>query len=181
MESEASMKRSRRILVVCHCILNANSKVYHLASTGGVHVDILKPYLEAGTGIVQLPCPELTYLGMNRWGMTREQYDHANFRTHCEKILEPAVLHIEAFIRAGYEIIGIMGMDGSPNCGVSRSCIGYEGGEIRNRDEWARQANNLRTSPGRGVFMEVLQSVLEKKGISSKFFAVDEEGPLKGA
>lgn len=166
---------------MCHCILNANAKVYHLASTGGVHVGILKPYLEAGTGIIQLPCPELTYLGMNRWGMTREQYDHPNFRSHCEKILEPTVHQVEAFVQADYEIIGVMGMDGSPNCGVKRTCFGYEGGEMSARDQWARQVGNLRMSPGPGVFMEVLQAVLEEKGIRTDFFAVDEESPSAGA
>ena len=35
-------------------------------------------------GVIQLPCPEATFLGMRRWGMTREQYDVPAFRRHSQ-------------------------------------------------------------------------------------------------
>ena len=57
------MKRSRRILVVCHCLFNANSKVYPLARAQGVYREVVEPYPDQGVGFVQLPCPELTRLG----------------------------------------------------------------------------------------------------------------------
>jgi predicted secreted protein len=85
------MKRSRKILIVCHCLLNANSKVYPLASAPGVYLDAMRKPMEEGFGLFLLPCPEAGHLGMSRWGMTREQYDHANFRAHCRTILSPAV------------------------------------------------------------------------------------------
>lgn len=175
------MRRSRRILVVCHCLLNANAKVHPLAATAGVYTDVLAGYIGAGVGLVQLPCPELSFLGINRWGMTREQYDHPNFRSHCEKILEPVLNQIEAFAQAGYEIVGIIGMDGSPNCGVNRTCLGYTGGELGAPGGVARQVGAVRMVEGAGVFMEVLRAALEKRGIASDFLAVDEESPSNDA
>jgi predicted secreted protein len=109
------MKRSRKILMVCHCLLNANTKIYPLALTGGVYHDFLEAYIRNGIGIFQLPCSEFSSLGVNRWGMTREQYDHPNFRSHCKEILEHPVNQIEALFQANYEITGVLGVDGSPN------------------------------------------------------------------
>lgn len=175
-----SVKRSGKILVVCHCLLNANAKVYPLAGTAGVYEDVLKGHIEAGVGLLQLPCPELSYLGINRWGMTREQYDHPNFRLHCEWLLESTLNQMEAFAQAGFEILGIMGMDGSPNCGVNRTCLGYTGGEIGAPGGVAQQVDSLRMSDGPGVFMEVFRAALEKRGIMASFFAVDEATPSSG-
>ena len=35
------MERSRKVMIVCHCQLNANAKIYPLALTGGVYRDFL--------------------------------------------------------------------------------------------------------------------------------------------
>jgi predicted secreted protein len=171
------MKRSRKILIVCHCLLNANSKVHPLAAVPGVYLDVLRKPMEQGVGLFQLPCPKAGYLGMNRWGMTREQYDHANFRVHCRTILLPALDQIQAFHSAGYEIVGVIGMDGSPNCGVDLTCEGYRGGEICSPAEVAEQANSLRFVRGRGIFVEVFAGLLDDRRIVAPFSAVREASP----
>ena len=82
-----------------------------------------------GAGIVQLPCPESTCLGMNRWGMSRDQYDHPSYRSHCRRpLLLPTVDQLAGFARAGYEIIGVIGVDGSASCGVTLTPVGFTGG-----------------------------------------------------
>lgn len=171
------MLRGRKILAVVHCILNVNAKVYPLARVRGAHTKLLREYLDAGVGLIQLPCPELTYLGDNRWGMTREQYDHANFRAHCRSILMPSIQELEALMQGGCEVVGVLGMDGSPNCGVRRTCVGFEGGEISSEEAFRRQRARLRMVEGKGVFMEVLQGILEARGLRVPFLAVDEESP----
>lgn len=177
ISGEVPMQRGRKILVVVHCILNANAKVYPLAGVSGVHLEVLKEHLSAGAGLIQLPCPELTYLGVNRWGMTREQYDHPNFRAHCEAILQAPLSELESFMGGGYEIMGILGMDGSPNCGVRRTCTGYSGGDIRTGDEFERQRSRLKMVEGRGVFMEVVEGLLKRKNLQIPWLSVDEENP----
>lgn len=147
------MRRSKKILVTCHCLLNANAKVYPLARFGGVVTDAMGQFIDSGCGLFQLPCPELSYLGINRWGMTKEQYDHPNFRIHCQDILKFPVLELSALAQAGYELVGILGMDGSPNCGVNLTCKGYrmagapgwfEKGRLRRFDHLHVQVRNPR-------------------------------------
>ena len=61
-------------------MLNANAKVSPLAVYPGVLAEVIQPFIDQGAGIVQLPCPESSYLGINRWGMCFEQYNHPNYR-----------------------------------------------------------------------------------------------------
>ncbi|GAB6907277.1 hypothetical protein JCM12296A_31140 [Desulfosarcina cetonica] len=125
----------------------------------------------------QLPCPELSYLGINRWGMTWEQYDHPNFRAHCRKILEYPLVQIQAMFQAGYEFVGIVGMNGSPNCGVTMTCAGYTGGEICSQNNIAGQVKALRYISGQGVFIEELVAMLNQIGLQPELLAISETQP----
>ncbi len=169
------MHRSKKILVTCHCILNANAKITPLATVGGVLVDAVCDYIAVGCGLFQLPCPEATYLGMNRWGMTREQYDHPNFRAFCRDILRYPLSQLQAFAQAGYELVGVLGMDGSPNCGVTVTCAGYRGGELCSQSRLGDQIKSLRFIAGKGVFMTELLAMLREAGLQPQLFAVREE------
>ncbi len=173
------MRRSRKILIVCHCLLNANAKIHPLATVPGVFTDVISPHVNFGCGLFQLPCPETTYLGMNRWGMTREQYDHRSYRVHCRNILESPLAQLTAFKQAGYEFVGLVGMDGSPNCGVNMTCEGYTGGEIAAPEEIERQIEALQLVPGKGVFMAELLELLHQVGIQPELSAVQETVPKK--
>jgi predicted secreted protein len=171
------MNRSKRILITCHCTLNANAKVYPLATVGGVFSDAVSAYIESGCGLFQLPCPELSYLGINRWGMTKEQYDHPNFRAHCREILKYPLVQLKALAQAGYELVGILGMDGSPNCGVTMTCEGYTGGELCSQSDLAGQIGSLRYVAGQGVFMEEFMEMLRQVGLRPTLLALKEKQP----
>ncbi|MDD9302954.1 MAG: hypothetical protein HUK40_11700 [Desulfobacter sp.] len=171
------MNRSKKIIVVCHCILNANAKVSPLAVYPGVLRQVMDTFIEQGVGIVQLPCPESSYLGVNRWGMCFEQYNQPNYRRHCQKILAPSVDQIEAFTAAGYEILGVIGADGSPNCGVTKIPSGLVGGVIRDKEMVENQLKNFTYLQGTGVFLTQFKIMLEKRGLSINFMAVDESDP----
>ena len=118
------------MVLLAHCILNPNAKIAGAAQTRGAIPGVLEGLLQDGVGIVQLPCPEQTFGGCRRWGMTREQYDVPCYRKHCRSLLEDVVEQMEDYLRNGYEVLGIVGVDGSPSCGVDRTCAGYKGGEI---------------------------------------------------
>ncbi len=169
------MHRSKTILIVCHCLLNANAKVFPLARCRGVYLDVLGDSIDNGTGLIQLPCPESGFLGLNRWGMTREQYDHRHFRQYCRDILSPSLDQITAFVEAGYRITAVIGMDGSPNCGINRTCTGFCGGEISHHGNIERQRERLKMEAGRGVFMEIFSTMLADAGIFVQFQGVAEE------
>ena len=160
---------------MCHCLLNANAKIVPLASFPGVFTEVILPRINEGCGLFQLPCPETSYLGMCRWGMTREQYDTPAFRSHCRKILEIPINQLESFKQAGYEFAGLIGMDYSPNCGVNFTCEGYRGGEISSCHEVQKQIDSLRSVEGKGIFMEELLTLLQQKGIRPELTAVSEK------
>ena len=77
--------RSHRIVLVAHCLLNQNSKVAGLASYSGVFTPLISLLVDAGVGIVQLPCPEFVHLGPSRpvGTDTVEQYDTSEYRATC--------------------------------------------------------------------------------------------------
>lgn len=165
------MKRSRRVLVAAHCLLNVNSKVKGLATYEGVHPSLF-PLMAAGVGIVQLPCPELTYLGLRRWGMTKEQYDCPGYRRYCRSIAISTADQLAEYGREGYELVGLVGVDGSPSCGVTLTCSGYCGGEVA-----ATLSDGLpevTEERGRGIMIEELLLELSARGMELRLEAVSE-------
>lgn len=159
-------KRSNIVSVVAHCHLNANTKVQGLCDYAAINPDVIPPLLGTNHGIVQLPCPEATFLGMKRWGMTYEQYDTEAYRAHCEQILMPTVITLKELIKGGVTVNRIIGVNGSPSCGVAFTCVGYSGGEIEELIKGAI-APEAHLAPRQGVFIEVLQKLLDKEGIGA--------------
>lgn len=174
MDSRGSLavKRSKRIVVMCHCLLNSNSKISGLALYSGALLPVVNKYIDAGVGIIQLPCPEMTYLGLKRWGMTRDQYDTPFYRRHCIEILRPYVDQISEYIRNEYSIECLIGVDGSPSCGFRFTCEGYCGGVID-----GAPSQSFQEIPGQGVFIRELSTLLTQRNISLQFDAINENGP----
>ncbi len=164
------MKRSRRMVVLCHCILNASAIVEGEAAYAGALENLLLPIARDGLGIIQLPCPESTFLGLKRWGMTSEQYDTPAFRRHCASILEPFIDQVEDALENGIEILGIVGIKGSPSCGVRETCLGCRRGTARGSREAGR-------AEGPGVFVKVLRQELTARGLDLPMTEVDNGDP----
>ena len=59
-------KRSKEIILVAHCILNQNAKLDECAFYPGVIREITQLLVDSGMGIIQMPCPELMFLGLDR-------------------------------------------------------------------------------------------------------------------
>ena len=165
------MKRGRSVVVLAHCLLNVNTKVRGLALYPAVH-PIVRELMADDVGVIQLPCPEVAFLGMSRWGMTREQYDIPAYRRLCCTLLEPIVDTLDALAHDGCEITGIWGVDGSPSCGVQRTCEGYSGGDM---DQLTGPPEGSYVA-GEGVFIAVLRSLLAERGLSPTWYAIAEEG-----
>jgi len=163
--------RGRKVVVLAHCLLNVNTKVHGLAIYPAVHPDV-RELMSEDVGVIQLPCPEAVFLGMRRWGMTREQYDVPAFRRHSHMLLEPVVDTLAALVDDGCEVVGVWGVDGSPSCGVARTCAGYEGGDM----DRVTGPPEARYVAGEGVFIATLQSMLTDRGLAIEFHGVAEEG-----
>ena len=58
--------RSKRLVLVSHCLLNQNSISDGTADYAGTFTDIINKLVEKNVGIIQMPCPELLCLGLDR-------------------------------------------------------------------------------------------------------------------
>lgn len=140
-------KRSRKIAIVAHCILNQNSRVFGLAKKPSAIAEIVEFLMHNDMGIIQMPCPELTYAGILRETQTKNQYDNAKFRSHCNKIAEEIVEQIQEYFKGEITAKIVIGVDGSPSCGVTDS----------------------------GILIEELRSILKKKGLTVPFHGIRYE------
>lgn len=97
-----------------------------------------KDLVDSGVGLIQLPCPEFFLKGLDRRGMTFEEYNTPENRTTCQKLIEPILFQARHYKDHGYELVGVLGIHESPNCSISGQ---------------------------RGVFMDEFFNALKKEGI----------------
>lgn len=138
------MLRKKKIVIVSHCVLNQNSVVYPLSRANG-SLKFVEYLADSGVGIIQLPCPELRYLGINRKPMSKAEYDTKEYRNLCAELFKPILDEIIIYINNGYSILGIIGINDSPTCSITGD---------------------------RGVFMREILEMLDMKGINLNYFEV---------
>lgn len=170
------MERSRKLCIISHCLLNCNAKVESPCSRyKGVLKELLYGLIENDYGIIQLPCPETTYYGMRRWGHVREQFDNPHFRKHCKEILEPVIDQMKDYLSNGYRLDYVIGVNGSPSCGIDMSCSSYKWkGEISRWESIDYIKGSLEYKEVPGIFMEELMSLLEVNNMKTKFIGIYE-------
>lgn len=135
------------IEVVAHCLLNPHTRVKGL-----------KPLdFRPEPPLIQLPCPEALYLGLDRWAVTRNQLEVPEFRRFCRSLIKHYADLIEMLASKGAGI-RIVGVAGSPSCGILTTSAGYLGGRVRE--------SHHEHVPGMGVFMEELTRELESRRIT---------------
>lgn len=157
-------KRSRKVVLVAHCVLNQNSKIDGCAHYPGPINEVTELLSSAGCGIVQLPCPELMHLGLDRRAdnqsartiesedtrVARLMFENEG-RLCCRQIAEETAYQAKEYLKNGFEIVGMLGINGSPTCGVET--IWADGQEV----------------PGWGVLTQELYDACRRLGISLLF------------
>lgn len=176
----------QNIIFVSHCILNTASKVVMYDEEGMAKEECLRrkfltKALEMGVQIIQLPCPEFTLYGANRWGHTKNQFNNPFFIEHCRKILKPVIIQLKEYIKntEKFNVLGIAGIDGSPSCGVEYTCLGDWGGNLSGRDDLEDKINSAALAKGSGVFMEVLLQMLREEDIKVAITGLYADEPYK--
>jgi predicted secreted protein len=138
--------RSGKVVLVAHCVLNQNSRVLGLACYPATVNEVVDLITRHNIGIVQMPCPELTFAGLARESQTKEQYDTPQFRRYCRKIAKDLARQIQEYLQNGIRVLAILGVKGSPSCGVSKTS---------------------------GILIEELKSELKKRNITLPFRELD--------
>lgn len=131
-------------MVVAHCVLNQNSRVRGTTHSDGMINEIVTVLIENGVGVIQMPCPELTYAGLLRNRQTKEQYDTRAYRKHCKHIASSTADQIEEYSSNNFRVIGVLGISGSPTCGVNATSL----------------------TKARGILVEELQTELKKRKVA---------------
>ena len=83
--------RSKKIVFVSNCLLNANNKVQEFARYPGMFTEVVRTLDKYGVGVMQMPCPEVLHIGCQRWWHSRNLYDNAGFRHFCRTLAEQMV------------------------------------------------------------------------------------------
>ncbi len=131
--------RSKKLVLVAHCILNQNSISDNTADFLGTFREIVDLLLEWKVGVLQLPCPELICLGLDRGDVHGAErpliVENTRIRNALKQpfpsqklkiIVEQVIYQIEEYLKNGFSILGIVGINRSPSCGVESTSMNNE-------------------------------------------------------
>jgi len=139
--------RSQKVAFLAHCLLNQNAISDGTAVRPAGFPEMLSYLLEHGVGIVQLPCPELLCLGLDRGDpRIRRAMAQAEPSRRLAQLVEDTMTQLLEYRRYGFQVVGILGANRSPCCGV----------DTTSQDD--------QEVPGMGVFLEALSHRLEEVG-----------------
>jgi predicted secreted protein len=160
-------QRSKKVIFLSHCILNQNSISDGTAEQAGSISEIIKLLMDNNIGIIQLPCPELTCLGLDRGNpegykssvlvensRIRDSLTIPKNQIIIQIISQQTVAQFQEYAKHDFKIIGIIGIDRSPSCGINTTSI-----------------NNQEVS-GKGVFIECLCEEFGKIKIEPKLIGI---------
>jgi predicted secreted protein len=152
--------RSKKIIFVSSCLLNANNKVKELARYPGLCKEVVDAIYKHDLGVMQMPCPETLYLGIDRWWCTKNLYDNAGFREFCRSLAKQMTDYMENYEKAGYETVAILSSNGSPTCGVTLTSWSEDwGGKPKEVDY------GVALTAGTGVYIEELKKEIQSRNI----------------
>ena len=123
--------------------------------------ELIQLLLDHEVGVVQMPCPELCCLGLDRGDVhgadrpvveentrIRRAMEKDGPRQKREALADLVSEQVQEYRRHGFQVLGIVGANRSPNCGVETT------------SDFDREVE------GRGAFMEAIAQRLEAAGIS---------------
>ena len=126
-----SDNRSKKIIILAHCLLNQNSISDGTADLQGQFTEVINLLVANDFGIIQLPCPEFLCLGLDRQDKNGTRRDLLLENTRIRKLLEKrenleilrkkaeeVANQLEEYNLYGFTIYGIIGVNRSPSCGV---------------------------------------------------------------
>jgi predicted secreted protein len=160
-------QRSRKIVVVAHCILNVHSLEDNLAIYPGLEEEVIKLLIEKGVSLYQIPCPEIELSGIFRKALPKESYEHPKIRKIYHQLANKIVDNLKWYVKKYYEIKAVVGAEGSPTCGIE--LVGKWKEKTKSEREFPRDIEFI---PGTGVFMEEFKSSLSKINVYPEWIGI---------
>jgi len=146
VKREFDQVRSGKVIYVAHCILNQNARILTSADFPAMFVPLVDFLKENDIGIIQMPCPELQVLGLGRLTV-RDGLETEEGHAHLHQLIDGLIYEIKQYRFQGFHVIGILGKQGSPSCGVTRTWL------------------DNRQQDGQGVFIRLLKQRLAAENL----------------
>ena len=153
--------RSKKVIFLAHCLLNQNAISDGTAVCPAAFGELIQLLLDREVSVVQMPCPELCCLGLDRGDVhgadrpvveentrIRRAMEKDGPRQKREALADLVAEQVQEYHKHGFQVLGIVGANRSPNCGVETT------------SDFDREVE------GRGAFMEAIAQRLEAAGIS---------------
>lgn len=165
--------RSKKVMIVAHCILNQNARIDTCALAPSASPKIPEYLIQQEIGIIQWPCPELNFLGLGRQGQdcnildgsyhheageVYDQFSVSEGRRYLKDMAENIVYQIKEYKKYGFRVLGVLGINGSPTCGVD-----------------IRYYQRMRS--GNGAFIEELINTFEANGLKVPIRGISDLNP----
>lgn len=115
-------ERSGRVVFVSHCILNLNSRIVKEGDFPAMFEPLVDYLKENQIGLIQMPCPELYCLGLGRRAV-RVGLESPAGKERLDRMLDDQIYIMQEYLFQGFEVVGILGKQGSPACGVTRTWL----------------------------------------------------------
>ena len=198
-------ERGGRIVFVSHCILNQNTRFLSGAFRPGGVDELVDAFQRQELGICQLPCPE-----QRAWGGALKPYlltmygSRGCWQYRARRLLLPLFLaytrwryrrlaaavvrDIADYRRSGVAVVGMLGVDGSPSCGVGitldlRQSLAVVAGcplEQLTRKTMTDDVVRACRQPGLGLFVAELQRQLHRRQLDVPLLRHDLFAELPG-
>ena len=153
--------RSKKVIFLAHCLLNQNAISDGTAVCPAAFGELIQLLLDREVSVVQMPCPELCCLGLDRGDVhgadrpvveentrVRRAMEENGPRQKREALADLVAEQVQEYHKHGFQVLGIVGANRSPNCGVETT------------SDFDREVE------GRGAFREAIAQRLEAAGIS---------------
>ena len=118
--------RGKRFVAVIECLLNQNARDRDTAAYPALNSAVLALCEKHGVGLLQIPCPEIRLLGLNRdrppGASIRACLETGEGQRCCREISEEIVVRMRAYLDQGVELLAVLGGNPeSPGCAVHAS------------------------------------------------------------
>lgn len=197
--------RSRRVVLLSHCLLNENTRYAGGATRPGPVSEVIDELMAAGYGVHQLPCPERL-----AWGGVLKRHSLRVYHSKGGPLYGVRVILLRAFVwwttvvygrlarqvardvadyqRAGITVVGIVGIGASPSCGVlttldlraSLEVVAACPAAALTREVINQDAILACRRPGDGMFIKALDRELKRRGLTVPALEHDLAAELRG-
>lgn len=195
LQEKLKDERGKKVMFLSHCLLNENTRYPGGAFRKAGVDELIDDLQKKGIGIVQMKCPEQkTWGGVLKREMLMGYCIKGTFlrpflkiymvffiwktKRSFQKIAREVVSEIKDYMDSGFDVSGMIGIKGSPSCGVSASLDLKKSAQFAadldlatlNKEYFNKNCYKKCMADRSGLFFDALKKELLSKDLRVKFF-----------